>query len=390
MATPDPQPPEVPRTRLKQDRHWVRASSLTLDILGNLVRQPGLTVSEIASRLRRSATEDTVRDHLKTMMGDGFVTRRKWRYYLDPNSPLGGSPGSHDRESLVLTLIDRLSRYPMGATATELAVEVGVPKETLLNLISSVMDAEWAYRDASGRFRLDLKALTGTVPFDITASELLVQECSYQLRDLKASVFLASFDDEDSMQIVAHGEAPGVLYMDDIADGLSTSAHSSALGRALTSTFTLTERARYFKERGMKRFTRETVRAFDDLEQALSEAARKRIYVEHGETIPDIHCTAVLARNGVLRGDRFALAVALRDAPTEAQEVHVVNALKACVADLAPVLMAQRPPPTMSQGGTASAYEDTVSCLPSRTLKPAPAGHALTRAEPSRPTSASG
>jgi DNA-binding IclR family transcriptional regulator len=335
----EPKPPEGPQKRPSRDRHRVEAGSLALDIFANLVIHPGLTVPEIWGRLRRSASADTVRDHLKTMVEDGHVNSNKRRYYPDPSSPLVGALGSRSRDSLVWALIGCLVRTPAGLTARELAASVGVSGEMLEDLVAPMLRTAWMFLDGKGRLHIDLNALVGAVPFDAAGVEYVLSRYTSRLLALQANLYLATFNEQDSTQVVARNDVPGVLDIEDLVDGTDISAHSSALGRGLLWTFSRTERLRYLKERGMPRLTPQTVRTIDDWETALAESSQTMIFSEHGETIDGIHCTAVLARNGLLLRDRFTLAVAIRGAPTADQESRALDILKACSADLTPFLM---------------------------------------------------
>lgn len=339
----EPAPPaRAAAQRNGRARHRVQAVDLALDILQIVTDHPGLTAAAITARLPRKAALGTVRDHLATAADKQWLINRDGHYYPGEHAPLHRQPPAHDRDALILELLDHLSRAPLGATAAQLATATGVAEGLVLRSMTAAVCRGWAVCDEDGRYYLDMNTLVKAVPIDHAVAEPILQRCA---DSLNASVFLASFDPQDSLHVLAHSEAPGVLYIDDIVDNLAIAGHSSALGRALTATLLPRERRRYFQERGLPRFTPQTVRNVDDLDQILQQCAHHGVYTEHGETIPDIRCTAVLARNGQLYGERFALAIAQRGEPIEDDQHRVARALRECVADLAPILMAGPPLP---------------------------------------------
>lgn len=328
-----------PNRRRSGAHHRLTTVDLHHDVMAAVRVEPGLNATEVAHRFPKQASS-TIRDHLEKAAAKGLLERRGKRYFPAPSEATDDAV--IDRIGLLLY---HLKLAPLGLSAGALATATGVPETTVAEDLRAAARCGWVHFDASQKCHIDWQVIpTPSLTFDAEALQSVLQN----LADFTgSSAFLASLDRSATMCMVSRSEARGVLYEDDIVDGLGISAHSSALGRALMATFSPRERAQYFRERGLTRLTGQTVRTLEDLNRILAGAANDgRVYIEHGETIPDIHCTAVLVRNGVPYGERFALAVAHRGKPTDEYQRKATSALRECVADLAPLLMSRHTPPS--------------------------------------------
>ncbi|GAB4001733.1 hypothetical protein GCM10029992_38040 [Glycomyces albus] len=327
--------PEDPNPK----RRLGHVSGRTIRIVEAVVAHPGRSTKSLLRLLADSGDDmshQTLRNHLKVLIEAGWVVQDQFGQHRPGPSLPQKRATSDGSGSLLVLLLEELSQAPLGATPAQLAQRSGHPEERITQAILPAVDRGWITREEDGTYRLDLNALVSIGSMDAAMIEPALQRCANLLG---SSVFLASFDTEDSVQVVAHGEAPGVLYIEDIIDGLANSAHSSALGRALTATLPQRERAAYFRERGLPPFTSATVRTFEELNGILTKASRDGgIFTEHGETIPDIHCTGMVARNGPMLSDRFAIAVAERPMAALLPPKTVADALRKCIAELAPIL----------------------------------------------------
>lgn len=267
---------------------------------------------------------------------------------MSASDPTEASPGlrSPDR---TLRLVEHLSRSPQGLTAKQLARRTGIPVKTVYHHLKTIIDRRWAWRGEDGRHYFLPNALGA--PTDVTARLDGVQPVLQRLAvDTGCGVFLTSLRD-DQLTVIAHSEIGGAPRLDDIAEGLSEAAHATAAGRALLAAMPSHHRHRYLKVSGLRRFTGQTVRSEDELDEELRTAAETGLYTEFGQCRSDIACSGVIVRSGPRTSDNLALATAMRiDLPDDRRRA-ADRLLRLAVADLVPILGPALTPDELSRIG---------------------------------------
>jgi DNA-binding IclR family transcriptional regulator len=105
------------------------------------------------------------------------------------------------------------------------------------------------------------------------------------------------------------------------------------VGEALLSTLPCARRRAYLEESGLRPFTAQTIRAVEDLEADLRDAA-DGVLAEVAQYQEDVACLAVLADSGDADGPSCALALGGAAASFAALRRHLTVLLRPAAGDL--------------------------------------------------------
>jgi DNA-binding IclR family transcriptional regulator len=106
-------------------------------------------------------------------------------------------------------------------------------------------------------------------------------------------------------------EAPGSPYLEDLEVGLDVSAHATALGKALLTAMTRSQRQQFLGTHELQPFTGRTQTDPVALEVELRSIPGGGLVHEHGEFREGISCTAALVPQNGVAGPAWAVAVAI-------------------------------------------------------------------------------
>jgi len=120
-------------------------------------------------------------------------------------------------------------------------------------------------------------------------------------------------------------------YLEDLEVGLTTSAHATAVGKALLATLSPERRRAYLKQQGMPAFTSQTTIDAETLEAEMAAIRPGCAVIEHGQYREGWSCAAALVRRGDPGDPWWALVVSARGEDVPAR---VRSALVAAASDL--------------------------------------------------------
>jgi len=234
----------------------------------------------------------------------------------NPTSARGG-PQSVGR---VFAILESLAGRGDGATLTELAVETGAPKTSLVGLLAGLTHEGCLLRDVAGRYRLGPRFL------------------SLAMRAVAGRDLVALFRPELEALVGATGETAvlGVLapdadvatYLDRIESsnpiryavtiGERRELYCTAMGKALLAQFPADRLRRYLKDTKRERFTATTLTGQRELMAEMARIRAEGIARTHGERFADASGVAA----PIFAGDGSTVAALLIAGPSERMQAH--------------------------------------------------------------------
>lgn len=194
----------------------------------------------------------------------------------------------------VFEFLEYLSASPQGATFTQIAADLSMPKSSLHSLLVVASDSGWIYQDSqSGRFQIGLRAWQVGQGFSLLES-LAHVALPYMtaVRDhVHETVQLAVLDGIDNIY-VAKVEAEHELRLVSTV-GSRLPAYATGIGKVLLASLDDGELRRRMSGVKMRRFTDQTLTTFKALSAAVADIRRNGYAEDDGEYTAGVHCVAV-------------------------------------------------------------------------------------------------
>jgi DNA-binding IclR family transcriptional regulator len=211
-----------------------------------------------------------------------------------------------------LRIMELVGKHRKGVTAQRIAYECGLNRATVYNLLRTLVYEGYLRRDVEGRYSLGLEVSDRYS--DLTRAVAGPQSCGEFMRRMSSetgySAFVGRFV-EDRVAVTGVFEGARSPRVEDLIVGFDDGAHATALGKALLGTLPSSERRRYLREAGMRRFTRRTLTEPDELEHDLMVHAEGGLYAELGQFQDGVGCAAVVVRDDPDPQQRVVLAAAM-------------------------------------------------------------------------------
>lgn len=195
-----------------------------------------------------------------------------------------------------LAALELLAREP--ATPDELASALGVHRRTATRLLDVMQEAGWMESLPDDQRRLHLTTRIISVAGEVLSRTDIVQAGLPFVRDLRdelqESCHMAVPSDGWAVHVI---QQPSTLPLNvAVHVGDRVPIHASAVGKALAAA--LPDQLAIAFERGLDRYTHNTLTTKDALEAELSRVREQGFAVDEGELYPDTRCIAAPVRTG--------------------------------------------------------------------------------------------
>ncbi|MGH8876319.1 MAG: IclR family transcriptional regulator [Stackebrandtia sp.] len=197
-----------------------------------------------------------------------------------------------------LRVMEIVGDYPNGLSAKQIARRCGLNLPTTYHLVRTLAYEGYLIRGRNGIFQVGLalsdryadlaKAMAGPA----TVGEVLRRTVG----DTGYSHYLGRIVDGRAA-VTAVNEGARSPHIEDLIVGFDDGAHAHALGKALLSTMSATDRRGYLNSAGMRRYTDNTMTEPGDLEYDLAQRAASGVYTEIGQFHPGVGCAATVVRD---------------------------------------------------------------------------------------------
>lgn len=236
--------------------------------------------------------------------------------------------------SRAFRILEVVGEAPAGASAKVVARRCELSLSTTYHLMRTLAYEGYLARLPSGDYVVGLEIADR---FRDLASHLRrLPAVGAVLRSLAAatghSAFLARIVD-DRVAITQVVEAPASPPLEDLIPGFDEGAHATALGKALLSTLSRSDRRAYLTAAGLRPFTAQTVRDVEVLEREIARTV-DGVFAETCQYRQDIACLAVLVETGDPRDAWWAIAVGGDAGTFEFRRQSLERALRTAAGDL--------------------------------------------------------
>lgn len=234
--------------------------------------------------------------------------------------------------SRALRLLEEVGDHPDGVNAKRLASRCGIRLATVYHLLRTLRYEGYLQRLSTGDYVLG--PAIAELFHDLTATLTSPSPARDVLQDLADvtghSAYLARFV-RGRITITQVVEAAQSPVLEDLVVGFCEGAHATALGKALLSTLSGTDRQRYLRETGLRPFTSLTITCSDALVDDLRNGAQRGVFTELEQYRHGVGCIASLVRRTNDEAGWWALGISHR----VARVPRLVTPLQQAAQDLA-------------------------------------------------------
>ncbi|GAA1685686.1 DNA-binding transcriptional repressor XynR [Glycomyces endophyticus] len=261
------------------------------------------------------------------------------------DDPRGAAPARPEPTKLIqsvqraLRIMELVGRHADGVSAPRIAFECGLNRATAYNLLRTLVYEGYLRRDGEGRYSLGLEVSDRYS--ELTRAISGPKTCGDYMRRLSVetgySTFVARFvEDRPAVTEVIEGNRSP--HVEDLIVGFDDGAHATALGKALLATLLPTDRARFLRAAGMRRFTGRTLIEPDAFEHDLAVYGESGVYAELGQFKEDVACAGVVVRRDGSPSERVVFAVAMPIADIRESWQQMSARLREAAAELQPLI----------------------------------------------------
>lgn len=207
---------------------------------------------------------------------------------------------------------------------SELAVKLGLNKNAVFRLLATLTEKGFlAKGTADGKYHLSLKFLKlgRSVRLASDLRNVALPHMEELRKDFEDTVNLAVLDDGQICYLEVLDSPHRFKFV--ASPGDHDPVHCTALGKAMMASLPETEVRRILEERGMPRFTANTITACAGFHKELARVRQQGYAINDGEMVEGSRCVAtpILAQRGVVAGALSVSGAAVRIPKDRIQEV---------------------------------------------------------------------
>jgi IclR family transcriptional regulator, KDG regulon repressor len=193
-----------------------------------------------------------------------------------------------------LMILEKIAYAQGGISLADLVKELEMPKSTIHRLIETLKSCDYIHLDSNTE-----KYFVGLKTVEIGVSGLhnieVVDVASPYLTDLAEktgeTAFLAGYYNGEIVYLYKKEGTQSIRTTARL--GMRRPVHCTAVGKAILSTFTLEEVDKILKEKGMKKYTENTITDIHKFHQELSAIRREGFAIDREEIEIGLTCYAV-------------------------------------------------------------------------------------------------
>ena len=214
--------------------------------------------------------------------------------------------------SRALRVLEAVGQTTRGLTVKQIARRCELTTATTYHLIRTLAYEGYVTRRDDGTYTVGLEVADRfrELVAAFRAPDTVVQLLQRAAGETGFSHYLGSFIG-GQVALTTAAEGPRSPYLEDLVPGFDEGAHATALGKALLSTLTSDQRARFIKEQGMRGYTDQTFTEFEALEADLTAGERRGMQTELGQFRAGMGCAAVVVHADRDPERRLVLATAM-------------------------------------------------------------------------------
>jgi IclR family acetate operon transcriptional repressor len=214
------------------------------------------------------------------------------------------APGAGKRRTIqsvarALDIIELLSRAGDEMRLNDIASETGLNLSTCHHLIGTLVQRGFVAQNPRGRaYYLSgkLAELSSARARQLNLLEEAMPELRALNRETREAVHLAAMQGSDLVTL-AHLDSPQPIRVGGDGVGKSSAAHATATGKAILAWLPETEMARVIGEKGLTRFTDQTITDIANLVEALRHVRRNGFAIDREEFQPGVICVGSAVRD---------------------------------------------------------------------------------------------
>lgn len=197
-----------------------------------------------------------------------------------------------------LRIMEVVGDVPSGLSAKQIARRCGLSLPTTYHLVRTLAYEGYLIRGKNGDFQVGLalsdryadlaKAMKGPA----TVGEVLRRTVG----DTGYSHYLGKIVDGRAA-VTAVSEGSRSPHLEDLIVGFDDGAHAHALGKALLSTMSASDRRGYLRHAGMRRYTDHTMTEPGAFEYDLAQRAASGVFTEVNQFYPGVGCAATVVKD---------------------------------------------------------------------------------------------
>lgn len=214
--------------------------------------------------------------------------------------------------SRALRVLEAVGQTTRGLTVKQIARRCELTTATTYHLIRTLAYEGYVTRRDDGTYSVGLEVADRfrELVAAFRAPENVVQIIQRAAADSGFSHYLGSFVG-GQVTVTNAAEGPRSPHLEDLVPGFDDGAHATALGKALLSTLTSDQRARFLKEQGMRTYTDLTFTEPEALEADLSAGERRGMQTEISQFREGLGCAAIVVHPDRDPERRLVLACAM-------------------------------------------------------------------------------
>jgi DNA-binding IclR family transcriptional regulator len=179
-------------------------------------------------------------------------------------------------------------------TLKQLAEETGLHKSTVFRIMETLETIKWVrkdpklsnYRLGFGIFELGARAVKGIDFYNVSIHHL-----EEMVKDTRLTAHLVINDNGEALYL-NKVEFPGSIITQPSQIGLRFPMHCTGVGKVLLSYMVEDDLSRIIEEKGLKRFTQNTIGSREELLKETKRIREKGYAIDNEETQPGLRCVA--------------------------------------------------------------------------------------------------
>ena len=192
-----------------------------------------------------------------------------------------------------IELLRALGRNPGGATVSELAVQLGMPKSSVYRLLVTLRRSDWVAFDPDSelyRLGVGLLEVSAGVLDRLDLREIARPHLLAMVRECDESVHLGLPNDTNVIYALKFESTQSIRMVSEV--GRLAPLYCTGLGKALLAWMPEGEREALLERIELRRFTKTTLTDLGALREDLAEARARGFAIDEGEHEDFVRCVA--------------------------------------------------------------------------------------------------
>lgn len=190
-----------------------------------------------------------------------------------------------------------IANHPGELRLIDISKETGINKSSLYSLLNTLEDLNWVEkkRDKTYYLGTSLFNLSSLYTEGSNIVDIFLEESSSFVEDIKETMQISKLDETDVLYL-AKKEGNASVRM-TTQPGMKIPAHTTAMGKALLSDFSLETLKEIYLGKKLEARTANSVNNLEDLYEQILFSKKNGYIVEHEEAVEGFNCISSPIRN---------------------------------------------------------------------------------------------